>query len=128
MPTHDIGMTKLAILAVLAATLVGACAPYEPYHAYGYHHAYWRHHGYWRRGYWNNGVYVNSYIYVDPEGALPAGVTIPQVDVSGNVIAPGMVAPNTTSTTAGVITAPGMVQPVTPNVVVQPNTAAGVAP
>lgn len=125
-------MTKLALLAVLAATLTGACAPYAPYHAYGYHHAYWRHHGYWRRGYWNNGAYVDSYIYVNPDGTLPAGVTVPQTDANGNVIAPGMVAPNTAAAGVAVqpvqptIAAPGTVQPVQPYP--QPNTASGVAP
>jgi hypothetical protein len=124
-----IGMTKLALLAVLATTLLGACAaPYEPYHAYGYHHAYWRHHGYWRRGYWNNGVYVDNYIYVNPDGSLPAGVTVPQTDVNGNAIAP----PNTTASGVAVqptVAAPGTVQPqpVQPYPA-QPNTASGVAP
>ena len=124
-------MTKLALLSVLVATLVGACVPEPYYHGgYGYHHAYWHHHGYWRRGYWNNGAWINGYLYVNPEVALPTGVTVPEVtyDANGNaiapnVMAPGMVAP---STTAGVATQPMVTAPgVAP---VQPNTTSGVAP
>ncbi|HEY1817483.1 MAG TPA: hypothetical protein VGG74_34320 [Kofleriaceae bacterium] len=128
-------MTKLAILAVLAATLVGACVPQPYYHGgYGYHHAYYHHRGYWRRGYWNNGAWTDSYIYVNPDGALPAGVTVPQTDANGNPIAPGYIAPGyvapgyvAPNTTGGVavqpLTAPGVTPPIT-----QPNTASGVAP
>ncbi|HEY1547957.1 MAG TPA: hypothetical protein VGG28_09055 [Kofleriaceae bacterium] len=133
-------MSKLAILAVLASTLATACVAPEPYH-YGYHHHYWAaRRAYWRHGYWFNGAWVNNNIYVDPNVALPAGVTLPDVDANGTFdangqyVAPdgqyaapntanGVVAPSGVATANGVVvTPPSSVQPVTPN------TASGVAP
>jgi hypothetical protein len=126
MPTHGERMSKLAILAVLAAMLTTACVAPEPYH-YGYHHRYWRH-AYWRHGYWLNGAWVNSNIYVDPNAGLPSGVTIPDTDASGNYIAPGVdangnyVSPGVATANGAVVTPPSSVQPAAPN------TASGVAP
>jgi hypothetical protein len=120
-------MTKLAILAVLVSTLATACVAPEPYHyGYGYHHHYWRR-AYWRHGYWLNGAWVNSNIYIDPNAALPAGVTIPD-DTNGGYIAPGVdangnyVAPGVATANGAVVTPPSSVQPTAPN------TASGVAP
>jgi hypothetical protein len=126
-------MTKLAIIAVLASTLATACIAPEPYH-YGYsHHHYWARRAYWRHGYWLNGAWVNSNIYIDPNVALPTGVTVPevQVDAYGNYTGPGVVAPPTT--VSGTATSPMQV-PVNPDVSppgmtqpIAPNTASGVA-